>query len=71
MSILLLIHTDVSIHPDSFNSDHFPVSFVINAKFKRKKNVNSLFLQLKKGNLGGGLRSKSCPLGICDFYSVI
>lgn len=32
--------SDVSVHPDSFNSDYLPVSFAINAKFKRQKNLN-------------------------------
>lgn len=32
--------SDVSVHPDNFNSDHLLVSFPINAKFKHQKKVN-------------------------------
>ena len=48
--------TDVSVHPDSFNSDHFPVSFVINAKLSRPKNVNRKVYCYKKADFDG-LRS--------------
>lgn len=48
--------TDVSVHPDSFNSDHFPVSLFINAKLSRPKNVNREVYCYKKADLDG-LRS--------------
>ena len=48
--------TDVSVHPDSFNSDHFPVSFVINAKLCRPKNANREVYCYKKADFHG-LRS--------------
>lgn len=48
--------SDVSVHPDSFNSDHFPVSFAVNAKFNRQKNVKKELYCYKKADFEG-LRS--------------
>ena len=47
---------DVSVHPDSFNSDHLPVSFAINGKFKRQNYVNREVYCYKKADFDG-LRS--------------
>ena len=48
--------SDVSVHPESFNSDHLPLSFAINAKFRRQKNVNREVCCYKKADFDG-LRS--------------
>ena len=48
--------SDVSVHPDSFNSHHLPIPFAINAKFKRQKNVNREVYCYKKADFDG-LRS--------------
>lgn len=47
---------DVSVHSENFNTDDLPVSFAINAKFKRQKNVNWEVYCYKKADFDG-LRS--------------
>ena len=44
---------DVSVHPNAFDSDHFPLTFTLVAKFNRPKNVQRKVFCYKKADFAG------------------